>query len=289
MSVKIKDKVSRSKTERVFVIFTVIILALYAITLIYPFVWIFINSFKKAKDFVKDIWGFPTSFFMKNWIDAFNLVVPNVNVDFKGMYFNTIFFVIVNVSISLFFNAISAYVVAKYPFKIMKIIYSVALIFFVVPMFGSVATIYKFVNDVNLYDTYLGVIILSMQFFGVTFLFLYSFFRSLSWTYAEAAFIDGAGHFRVFISIMMPMSIPALGALGIMGVIGTWNDFFTVYMYAPSKATIGVGLHVLSLNIRGEYPKLFAAMFISMVPIVVLFSVFQKTIMENVSFGGIKG
>lgn len=289
MSVKIKDKVSRSKTERVFVIFTVIILALYAITLIYPFVWIFINSFKKANDFVKDIWGFPTSFFMKNWIDAFNLVVPNVNVDFKGMYLNTIFFVIVNVSISLFFNAISAYVVAKYPFKIMKIIYSVALIFFVVPMFGSVATIYKFVNDVNLYDTYLGVIILSMQFFGVTFLFLYSFFRSLSWTYAEAAFIDGAGHFRVFISIMMPMSIPALGALGIMGVIGTWNDFFTVYMYAPSKATIGVGLHVLSLNIRGEYPKLFAAMFISMVPIVVLFSVFQKTIMENVSFGGIKG
>jgi ABC transporter, permease protein len=289
MSVKIKDKVSRSKTERVFVIFTVIILALYAITLIYPFVWIFINSFKKANDFVKDIWGFPTSFFMKNWIDAFNLVVPNVNVDFKGMYLNTIFFVIVNVSISLFFNAISAYVVAKYPFKIMKIIYSVALIFFVVPMFGSVATIYKFVNDVNLYDTYLGVIILSMQYFGVTFLFLYSFFRSLSWTYAEAAFIDGAGHFRVFISIMMPMSIPALGALGIMGVIGTWNDFFTVYMYAPSKATIGVGLHVLSLNIRGEYPKLFAAMFISMVPIVVLFSVFQKTIMENVSFGGIKG
>ena len=289
MSVKIKDKVNRSKTERVFVIFTVIILALYAITLIYPFVWIFINSFKKANDFVKDIWGFPTSFFMKNWIDAFNLVVPNVNVDFKGMYLNTIFFVIVNVSVSLFFNAISAYVVAKYPFKIMKIIYSVALIFFVVPMFGSVATIYKFVNDVNLYDTYLGVIILSMQYFGVTFLFLYSFFRSLSWTYAEAAFIDGAGHFRVFISIMMPMSIPALGALGIMGVIGTWNDFFTVYMYAPSKATIGVGLHVLSLNIRGEYPKLFAAMFISMVPIVVLFSVFQKTIMENVSFGGIKG
>lgn len=156
-------------------------------------------------------------------------------------------------------------------------------------MFGSIATLYKFLVDVQLYDTYTGIVLISLQFFNATFLFLYAFFKNLSWAYAEAAFIDGAGHFRVFISIMMPMSIPVLGALGIMGVIGTWNEFFNVYMYAPSKATIGVGLHILSLNIRGEYPKLFAAMFIALVPIVAIFCIFQKTIMENVSFGGIKG
>ena len=282
-------KSNRTTTEKIFVYLMVVILAIHSLTLIYPFLWIFINSFKSAGGFVKDIWGLPSPWRFENWVDAFELTVPNVNVNFLGMYTNTIFFVIVNVSLSLFFNAITAYVVAKYPFRIMKGIHAAALIFLVVPMFGSIATLYKFVVDVGLYDTYLGVVFLSMQFFSTTFLFLYAFFRNLSWSYAEAAFIDGAGHLRVFFSVMMPMSVPALGALGIMGVIGTWNDFFTVYMYAPSKATVGVGLHILSLNIRGEYPKLFAAMFISMVPIVLVFSIFQKTIMENVSFGGIKG
>ncbi len=267
----------------------VVLLSVHSLTLLYPFLWMLINSFKTANGFVKDIWGLPSSWQFQNWIDAFQLTIPNVNVNFAGMYLNTLFFVVVNVSLNMFFNAISAYVVAKYQFKVMKVIYSIALIFFVVPMFGSIATLYKFLVDVQLYDTYTGIVLISLQFFNATFLFLYAFFKNLSWAYAEAAFIDGAGHFRVFISIMMPMSIPVLGALGIMGVIGTWNEFFNVYMYAPSKATIGVGLHILSLNIRGEYPKLFAAMFIALVPIVAIFCIFQKTIMENVSFGGIKG
>ena len=283
------QKVKRSRSEKVFVYILVVALALYSVTLLYPFFWIFLNSFKSANGFVKDIWGLPSPWRLQNWTDAFTLTVPNVNVDFLGMYGNTFLFVVLNVSLSLFFNAISAYAVAKYPFRIMKVIHSIALIFLVVPMFGSIATLYKFVVDVGFYNTYVGVVFLSMQFFGSTFLFLHAFFENLSWSYAEAAFIDGAGHFKVFFKIMMPMSVPALGALGIMGVIGTWNDFFTVYMYAPAKATIGVGLHILSLNIRGEYPKLFAAMFISLVPIVALFAAFQKPIMENVSFGGIKG
>lgn len=284
-----ENKVKRSKSEKILVYVLVALLSIHSLTLLYPFLWMLMNSFKTANGFVKDIWGLPVSWQFQNWIDAFELTIPNVNVTFAGMYLNTLFFVVVNVSLNMFFNAISAYVVAKYEFKAMKVIYSIALIFFVVPMFGSIATLYKFLVDVKLYDTYAGIVLISLQFFNAIFLFLYAFFKNLSWTYAEAAFIDGAGHFKVFMSIMMPMSIPALGALGIMGVIGTWNEFFNVYMYAPSKATIGVGLHILSLNIRGEYPKLFAAMFISLLPIVVVFCCFQKTIMENVSFGGIKG
>ena len=272
------NRIKRSRSEKILMYVLVVLLSIHSLTLLYPFLWMLMNSFKTANGFVKDIWGLPVSWQFQNWI-----------VTFAGMYLNTLFFVVVNVSLNMFFNAISAYVVAKYEFKAMKVIYSIALIFFIVPMFGSIATLYKFLVEAKLYDTYAGIVLISLQFFNSTFLFLYAFFKNLSWTYAEAAFIDGAGHFKVFISIMMPMSIPAIGALGIMGIIGTWNEFFNVYMYAPSKATIGVGLHILSLNIRGEYPKLFAAMFISLLPIVVVFSCFQKTIMENTVAGGLKG
>lgn len=73
------------------------------------------------------------------------------------MYLNTLFFVVVNVSLNMFFNAISAYVVAKYEFNAMKVIYSIALIFFIVPMFGSIATLYKFLVEAKLNtDTYAG-------------------------------------------------------------------------------------------------------------------------------------
>lgn len=289
MKEKIKERVIRSKAEWVAIWILVVIFAVYSVTLLFPFFWLLVNSFKSTGNFVRDIWGFPQPFVVSNWIEAFQLTVPNVNVNLAGMFGNTLFFVVVNVSLSLFFNAISAYAVAKYDFKVMRVIHSVALIFLVIPMFGSLATMYRFMVDANLYDTYIGVVFISMQFFNSTFLFLHAYFRNLSWSYAEAAFIDGAGHARVFFSIMMPMSVPALGALGILGVIGTWNDFFTVYMYAPSKATIGVGLNALSQHVNGEYPKLFAAMLISLLPIVVVFSAFQKTIMENVSFGGVKG
>lgn len=155
------------------------------------------NSFKTANGFVKDIWGLPVSWQFQNWIDAFELTIPNVNVTFAGMYLNTLFFVVVNVSLNMFFNAISAYVVAKYEFKAMKVIYSIALIFFVVPMFGSIATLYKFLVDVKLYDTYAGIVLISLQFFKLTFLFLYAFLQKSFMDVRRSRFIDGAGHFKV--------------------------------------------------------------------------------------------
>lgn len=284
-----KEKILRSKPELIVMWLLVIVFLLYSVSLIFPFYWIFINSFKTLQNFITDIWSFPKPLTFENWLNAFKLTVPNSELKLPGLFGNTLFFVVMNVGISMFFNCLSAYVVAKYNYKIMDTIHSVALILLIVPQFGSLAAMYRFYVDSGLYNTYTGVILLSLNFFSASFLFLHAFFRNLSWEYAEAAFIDGAGHWQVFLRIMMPMSIPIIGALGILSVIGTWNDYFTVFMYAPEKATIGVGLHALSGNIRGQYPSLFAAMVMSLIPIIIVFIIFNKTIMENVSFGGVKG
>ena len=117
-----ENKVKRSKSEKILVYVLVALLSIHSLTLLYPFLWMLMNSFKTANGFVKDIWGLPVSWQFQNWIDAFELTIPNVNVTFAGMYLNTLFFVVVNVSLNMFFNAISAYVVAKYEFKAMKVI-----------------------------------------------------------------------------------------------------------------------------------------------------------------------
>lgn len=105
----------------------------------------------------------------------------------------------------------------------------------------------------------------------------------------EAAQIDGAGHFRIYFGIMLPMAVPALTAVGILTGIGFWNDYFTVYMYAPGKANIAYGIQRISNEAGADLPQVFAAMMLSVIPVLVVFACFQKTIMQNTAVGGVKG
>jgi raffinose/stachyose/melibiose transport system permease protein/N-acetylglucosamine transport system permease protein len=96
-----------------------------------------------------------------------------------------------------------------------------------------------------MYNTYWGPIVASFGGFGMGFVLLYGFFKNISWTYAEAAFLDGAGHFTVFLRIMVPMAMPAITAIAIQGAIGIWNEYYTFYMYAPDRVTVALGLYGL--------------------------------------------
>ena len=118
---------------------------------------------------------------------------------------------------------------------------------------------------------------------------LYAFFKNLSWSYAEAAQIDGAGHFHIYFRIMLPIAMPALISVGVLLAIGFWNDYFTIYMYAPEKATIAYGIQRISAQAGVNMPQVFAAMMLSIVPVLIVFACFQKTIMQNTAIGGLKG
>ena len=104
--------------------------------------------------------------------------------------------------------------------------------------------------------------------------------------------MDGAGHFTVFLKIMVPMALPAVTAIAIQGMIGIWNEYYTFYMYAPEKVTIALGLYGLQMqNQYGKisYPQLFAAMTISTIPVIVVYAFAQKFIIKNTTLGGLKG
>lgn len=158
-----------------------------------------------------------------------------------------------------------------------------------IPTMGSMASTYKMYNAIGLINTYTGYFIFACGGFGSYFLIMYGFYKNLSWTYAEAAQIDGAGHFRIYFTIMIPMAVPVLVSLGILSAIGYWNDYFTVYMYLPEKATIAYGLQMIADQNKNNLPQVFAAMIFSMIPVLIVFSLFQKTIMNNTTVGGIKG
>lgn len=261
----------------------------YGITLIFPVIWCLNNSFKLQKEFMLDTWSFPKNFVWDNWISSFGKKVDGTTLG--GMFVNSIILVVGCAFCSIGSSAVTAYCLAKYNFKGKNAFYSLAVVLMMIPSTGSTAAIYKMFFETGLYDTFAGILIMNLGGFGSGFLLLYGFFKNLPWSYAEAGFIDGASHFRVFFTIMLPMAIPGLAAVAILTCIGIWNDYYTVYMYAPSITTVAYGMQrlVAQTSYNANYPELFSMMILSMIPVIVVFCVFQKTIMNNTAVGGLKG
>ena len=118
-----------------------------------------------------------------------------------------------------------------------------------------------------------------------------SFFKNLSWTYAEAAMMDGAENFAIYFRVMLPQAKPMFGALFLTQCIGVWNSYESALIYLPNLPTLPVGIYQFNAEMiyRARLDILFAACVIITIPALLLFIVFNKTITSNVSLGGIKG
>lgn len=285
-----KNKIKARKSQVIAMSIMFVFFALMTITYLYPFYWVVINSLKTRYDFIMNIWGLPNIWQFKNYLTVFQLEYNGVNI--VGMITNTVIFMVSMTSISMFFTTITAYTVSRYNFFGKRALYTFQFILMFIPMVGNMAAVYKFYHQTGLYDTYIGLMLTSTSGFGMGFVMLYAFFQNVSWSYAEAAFIDGAGHFTVMFKIMIPMVAPAIIALAIRGAIGIWGEYMKFYLYAPSKVTLAYGLFALSTaNKFGKisYPELFSALIISALPVLVVYSTTQGFITRNTQIGGIKG
>ena len=160
-----------------------------------------------------------------------------------------------------------------------------------IPIIGSTGSMFKLCIDMGIYNTPLYIPLTSFGGFGFNFLILYGFFCNLSWTYAEAVFIDGGGHSTAFFKIMLPQAWPPILTLAIMSFIGAWNDYMTTLLYMPDFPTLASGIYRIqkSMTRSGNYPQYFAGLMVSVVPVIVLYASFSDMIMENFTVGGLKG
>lgn len=266
-----------------------LLFVIYALLLIIPFCWILLNSFKTTVDFGKDKWSFNFSAGFQNYVEAFNYKVRGTSV--LRMYLNSFLVVGGGVVVTLISCTLASYTMAKYKFRGRAIIYNIVIISMMVPIVGTLPAQFRMMKTLGLVDNIIGVWFLYSGGFGFNFLFLYAYFKSISWTYAEAAMIDGASDFRIFIQIMVPMAKPALTAVGVLTFMGLWSDYQTPYFYLSSMPTIALGLKDMSsqLEFDPNYPLMLATAVMATIPILILFCAFQKTIMNNMTVGGLKG
>lgn len=187
--------------------------------------------------------------------------------------------------------AITGYVTAKYKFKLKRVIVNVVIGTMVVPAIGAVSSTYKFLNFTGLHDTFAGIFLMGSGGFGMGFLLFYNFFGSVPWEYAESAFIDGASNFKVFYKIMYPQAKGIVTSIAIMTFIMQWNDYFTPYMYLPSRPTVALGVDIIYktfVQSGMDYPAVFSVMVFTVGVVLLLYTVFSKTITESMSVGGLK-
>lgn len=196
-----------------------------------------LNSLKTNMDFFKDIWSLPEKPLLSNYVnvwDQMNLLV----------YFgNSIKLTLLGTLASILTASMASYVIAKYKFKLSKLLYTMAIVVMLIPSIGTIAALYKFMISTHLFNTHLGLVLLYSGGFGFNFILLYGFFKSVSWSYAEAGFVDGASDAQVFLRIMLPQERPGIIAVAIIraSMSGTIISTRICSCRTKSKMTLAVG------------------------------------------------
>lgn len=288
---KINNKIRKTTSMQKAIYATVFILLLIeALFLLYPIYFALISSLKlNGRDFLNNMAGFPAVLNFANFVKAFN-ELEIANNSFFQMLLNSLWFSVGGTAISIFCSCITAYVVCRYKFVGKNFLYSLAIFIMIIPIVGALPAQYRLYNSLGLVNSPL-ILLTFTGGFGFNFVIIYAFFKSLPWSYAEAAFMDGAGHFRVFFTVMLPQAIGALVAISVMCFVGMYNDYMTPLLYLNKLPTLAFGLYAYERKITytANHPVYFAGVIISMLPALILFAAFQNTVMESIQTGGLKG
>lgn len=269
-----------------------VICLIYAFTLLYPFFYLIINSLKDHWTYMEN----PLAIGSNLSFDNYKEVLTNLEevagwpgLTIQSMFFNSITLSVGITVVSMSLQAMAAYVLAKYDFKGNNAIYLVIIIASMIPTVGALPAVFRLMNGAHLSNTYIGMLMLQGGAFGGCFLYLHAYFKSIPWSYAESAMIDGASHFTIFTKIMLPLASKAIMTYTILCFLGFWNDYWYPSLFYEQHPTIAVGLTHISASVqRSNTPMLFASMIISIIPVLIFFALFQKQLLGSLTAGGLK-
>jgi ABC-type glycerol-3-phosphate transport system permease component len=251
-----------------------------------PFVWMLSTSFKLPPD----IFGFPPQIIPNNFTwDNYLFVFQEKNLN--RILFNTFAIASLSTLLSLFFTSLGGYGFAKFEFPFKKMLFSMLLATMIIP--GAVMMVPTFVimREFGWVDTFLPLIVPgAANAFGIFFFRQYT--SSINDELMDAARVDGASEFLIFIRIIMPIISPGMISLGLIFFMASWNNYLgpLIYLKSPSNWTITLAINALIGGAGLTYwgPQM-AMSVISLIPLLIIFLVFQKRFSEGITAGAVKG
>jgi N-acetylglucosamine transport system permease protein len=267
-------------------------LILWSLVVLYPVLWTFLTSLKDNQQvMLGKPWDFPSIFRFENYSNVWS------RANFGDYFFNSIIVTVASTLLSLIMAATTAYILARFTFKSRGLFYFVYVASMMIPTTLGLIPLFFLLGDMNLSNSLVGLtLVYSVGTIGILpfgIFFLVGFFKALPRELEEAATIDGSSLYGVFFKIMLPLSKPGLITVGIMNALTVWNEYImaTVLINDPAKYTIPVGIAIMQgeMQYRTEWGPLFAGLSISMIPVIVMYVLYQRQITGGLTAGALKG
>ncbi|WP_049791593.1 carbohydrate ABC transporter permease [Cellulomonas fimi] len=269
--------------------FHAIVLAIVGVIL-YPAVWMLSSSFKPSSDIVGNVSLIPDAATFANFAKALDGIG---GVSFWTFFTNSLILAIGSVVGITLSCSVSAYAFARIDFPGRNAFFALMIGTLLLPFHVVIIPQYIVFSRLELVDTFVPLLVGKFLAAEAFFVFLMvQFMRNLPRELDEAARIDGAGHVRIFTSIMLPLMKPALVTSSIFAFIWSWNDFFgpLLYLKDPDLATMPLALRLyVDQTTTSDYGAQMAMAVLALVPVLLFFLVFQRYLVEGVATQGLKG
>ncbi|MFC8600115.1 MULTISPECIES: carbohydrate ABC transporter permease [unclassified Isoptericola] len=263
------------------------VLVIWCILVIAPMVWVLIGSFKTSSEIFASPFSLPAHWSFTNYVHAW------VDAEIGRAFVNTIVVVGAALVLVMLLGAMCAYVLARFEFPGRRAIYYLMLAGLTFPVFLAIVPLFFVLQNAGLLGTLPGLIVVYVAFaLPFTVFFLYSFFRGLPDEIAEAAAIDGAGNWRTFFQVMLPMATPGMASVAIFNFLGLWNQFILPIALNPQAENYvlsqRLAAFVSSAGYAVDFGAMFAAVVVTIVPVLIAYLIFQRQLQGSVTAGTMK-
>ncbi len=275
------SSVHNSKRSMIYVFCTV--LSLLAIV---PFWLMIVNATRSSQDIQRSVSLIPGSFMGSNW-QVLTSKHWNVATGFR----NSAIIAFGSTILSVYFSAMTAYGFKVYQFKGNKFLYAVVLAIIMIPGQVTGTGFFMFMYQIGMTNNLLALIIPSIAAAATVFFFRQYLEANFQISLVEAARIDGCGEFRIFNRIVIPIMVPAMATMGIMAMIGSWNNYLTPLMLLSDASLKTLPMMVQELRgdiYRTEYGSIYLGLTLTAAPLLIVYFAFSKYIIAGVALGGVK-
>lgn len=274
---------SHKNAQMSFKVFIGILLGVMGVMTFFPFLWMIFSSFKTNAEINQIV---PSLFPKEATLDNFKELFFRLNF---GTYLKNTLIITAFSFVGLLLNAMAGYGFAKYDFKGKNKLFLMVLATMMIPGQVTMIPVYLLLNSVGLTNTLIGIVLPGLA--GAFGIFLFrQFMGTISNEMLEAARLDGASEWYIFFKIILPVSRPILAVQGILTFIGGWNSFLWPLIIANDEKyyTLSVGLQLLQGQHGTNYALQMAGATFMVIPILIVFAIFQKYILQGFNVSGMK-
>jgi N-acetylglucosamine transport system permease protein len=282
--------------------FVYLALGLYSLIILFPLVWLTYTSLKTTPEIFQSAWSLPAEPRWENFGNAWNGMAGEPGL---GPYFgNSLLVTALSVLLILATGSMATYALTRFRFRGAGVLMNTFISGMVFPIFLAVVPLFLLLNQTRVPGIaprgfvqtggYIGLIAVYVAYsLPFTIFVLSGFFRSLPNELAEAASVDGASRWQTFLRVMLPLAKPGLVVAGVFNVIGIWNEYPLALVLLTDRERYTLPLGLAQITQRQQYSAdwgaLFAALFLVMVPTMLVYLFFQRQISEGLTAGAVKG